>query len=298
MKHIRFSLAARAATLVLACGLYGTASAAIDNSIKLDAQSVVDKFNSMNGGQGMVFDYQRYRITPIFPISHRITPNQNYEFPDLSAYGTRGYFSTMRAASNITVNDNNNNSFSGTGSAILSYNPYRGITTAYDNVASSEITLSVGAAYLYTKWALEGKYGGPAMHNDYWKAEVQTANTNFANAWSILGNRDKIRLDTSGDKNLGLGLWNDSNPVLQDLLNINSSKSYWLAPYDPGKYYTEIGYYSVFVMNNRRPGNDSLMNMLYVANMNPVPEPETYAMMLAGLGLIGVIARRRRSKDQ
>ncbi|GJI98651.1 hypothetical protein RugamoR57_53690 [Duganella caerulea] len=26
----------------------------------------------------------------------------------------------------------------------------------------------------------------------------------------------------------------------------------------------------------------------------PVPEPETYAMMLAGLGLVGVIARRRR----
>ena len=28
----------------------------------------------------------------------------------------------------------------------------------------------------------------------------------------------------------------------------------------------------------------------------PVPEPETYAMMLAGLGLMGAIARRRKSK--
>lgn len=26
----------------------------------------------------------------------------------------------------------------------------------------------------------------------------------------------------------------------------------------------------------------------------PVPEPETYAMLLAGLGLMGVIARRRK----
>jgi len=26
-----------------------------------------------------------------------------------------------------------------------------------------------------------------------------------------------------------------------------------------------------------------------------VPEPETYAMLLAGLGLVGAIARRRRS---
>lgn len=29
-----------------------------------------------------------------------------------------------------------------------------------------------------------------------------------------------------------------------------------------------------------------------------VPEPETYAMMLAGLGLMGVVARRRKSKQQ
>jgi hypothetical protein len=26
----------------------------------------------------------------------------------------------------------------------------------------------------------------------------------------------------------------------------------------------------------------------------PVPEPETYAMMMAGLGMMGFIARRRR----
>jgi hypothetical protein len=29
-----------------------------------------------------------------------------------------------------------------------------------------------------------------------------------------------------------------------------------------------------------------------------VPEPETYAMMMAGLGLMGVVARRRKSKQQ
>ena len=28
----------------------------------------------------------------------------------------------------------------------------------------------------------------------------------------------------------------------------------------------------------------------------PIPEPETYALFLAGLGLLGVVARRRRQK--
>ncbi|MEK7708235.1 MAG: FxDxF family PEP-CTERM protein, partial [Pseudomonadota bacterium] len=28
-------------------------------------------------------------------------------------------------------------------------------------------------------------------------------------------------------------------------------------------------------------------------NISPIPEPETYAMLLAGLGLIGFSARRR-----
>ncbi len=32
------------------------------------------------------------------------------------------------------------------------------------------------------------------------------------------------------------------------------------------------------------------------ANISPVPEPETYAMLLAGLGLMGGMARRRKQK--
>ena len=34
----------------------------------------------------------------------------------------------------------------------------------------------------------------------------------------------------------------------------------------------------------------------YEADAAPVPEPETYAMMLAGLGLLGVMSRRRKQK--
>jgi len=41
--------------------------------------------------------------------------------------------------------------------------------------------------------------------------------------------------------------------------------------------------------------NDVLIRMTNVGGSPPpIPEPETYAMMLAGLGLIGAVARRRR----
>jgi len=35
-----------------------------------------------------------------------------------------------------------------------------------------------------------------------------------------------------------------------------------------------------------------------VGTVMPVPEPQTYALMLAGLGLMGFVARRRRSKQE
>jgi hypothetical protein len=41
---------------------------------------------------------------------------------------------------------------------------------------------------------------------------------------------------------------------------------------------------------SRTPGEQFILSA-------PVPEPETYAMMLAGLGLMGFIARRRRERD-
>ena len=50
-------------------------------------------------------------------------------------------------------------------------------------------------------------------------------------------------------------------------------------------------------------GNTTIANGFYNAAVNfnnslaPIPEPETYAMMLAGLGLMGFVARRRRQKD-
>ena len=45
----------------------------------------------------------------------------------------------------------------------------------------------------------------------------------------------------------------------------------------------------------QRYGYGNTNTVFTVTNIAPVPEPETYAMLLAGLGLLGFIARRKKS---
>ncbi|MCM8612678.1 PEP-CTERM sorting domain-containing protein [Accumulibacter sp.] len=44
-------------------------------------------------------------------------------------------------------------------------------------------------------------------------------------------------------------------------------------------------------------GQDKATGDLLSREIPPIPEPETYAMMLAGMGLVGFIARRRRAEQ-
>ena len=41
-------------------------------------------------------------------------------------------------------------------------------------------------------------------------------------------------------------------------------------------------------------GSPSVLQIIFPSDVQPVPEPETYAMLLAGLGLMGFTARRRK----
>jgi hypothetical protein len=308
MNHAKSMLLAKAAALVFACGTYGVASAKIVEGVSLGAWDVVNQFNSMNYGQGLLFSHAQKG-----GIYYQIFPTG--QLPDLSAYPkdprlSQRYFMTMKAARGITINAYD--AYVAAGKL-----HYDGSTTkAYDPTVAYPTTLSVGAAFIYTNF-IQGSYGGPFMnyssstypyHTDRYGKTDMVKGKQFYDAWSILTNQDRIRLGTSS--NLGLSLWGSSqsnNYILQSLLSMNNDKSYWLAPYDPDKLYTEIGYYSVFSMNTTRVSTNPLYNvggpatsMLYLVDMTPtlIPEPETYVMMLAGLGVIGAIARRRRSQTK
>lgn len=50
-----------------------------------------------------------------------------------------------------------------------------------------------------------------------------------------------------------------------------------------------------FTFNTANPGG--LSNLALYSTTAPVPEPESYALMLAGLSVIGFVARRRRPRD-
>ncbi|HUG22671.1 PEP-CTERM sorting domain-containing protein [Piscinibacter sp.] len=60
--------------------------------------------------------------------------------------------------------------------------------------------------------------------------------------------------------------------------------------------YTKNGEYDFVLGFNDGSVNDADYDDLVVGfNVTTVPEPETYALMLAGLGVVGFVARRRRA---
>lgn len=84
-----------------------------------------------------------------------------------------------------------------------------------------------------------------------------------------------------------------------DLLDAGEGLARWASNGTQGSEFTGL-YFSetdpnVAYVNIQHPtsGNDRLIQITATA---PVPEPETYAMLLAGLGLMGATARRRNRK--
>lgn len=54
-----------------------------------------------------------------------------------------------------------------------------------------------------------------------------------------------------------------------------------------------VNFFQVTIENQPSTGNPTSVVLSGVVDATPVPEPSTYAMFLAGLGLIGFVARRR-----
>ncbi|MEQ1600479.1 MAG: PEP-CTERM sorting domain-containing protein [Methylophilaceae bacterium] len=88
---------------------------------------------------------------------------------------------------------------------------------------------------------------------------------------------------------LSVQLFNSSN-VLIDNLDDNTGSSSEIKV-GSGNYAAGLDYY--FKVTGNANGSLGGKYVFSVATL-PVPEPETYAMLLAGLGLLGAVARRRK----
>ena len=92
---------------------------------------------------------------------------------------------------------------------------------------------------------------------------------------------------TSVMQNLGLELWTNASPpsLLGSATGSGSSFSLNNITLTPGQQY----YYLVTGAATGTAGG----TYNFIASASPVPEPETYALFLAGLAAIGFVARRR-----
>jgi hypothetical protein len=72
--------------------------------------------------------------------------------------------------------------------------------------------------------------------------------------------------------------------------------------YKFGGDYDSIDHHAILAGNDSNPGPGDIGTYLGAqngaANIAAVPEPETYAMLLAGLGLVFGLSRRRRTQDR
>ena len=254
------------ALAVLVC--FGTLIVQNEAKADLSPSEIVSQFNALNSGSGLSFTYATTNNEA------RITNNAGATFTATDAYAmatgaTTSVFKSFCVESGVTITN---------GQRYYAQLNYSGNTTRN----SSGTALTLGAAYLYQKFATNTLPG-------------YTPN-NATNAAAL---QQAIYLLTG---QASTATWTN-NTYLQALLSVNSSQSHWLESYDPGRLYSEIGNFSVFVMQVTAQNNGSnAQDFVYVARAtfgggSQVPEPATVLLwLLGGAGSLGTAYAKKRRK--
>lgn len=191
-----------------------------------------------------------------------------------------------------------------------------GAQAATTLVNGSFETNNVGGGYLYAGWGVtaEGwsfKDGaGVSANNTAWSGQT-TDGSYFAFLQNSASVKQTINVDSAADLAFSFGLaqrsaWNSggaqSIAVTLDDVVIGSFTPYADAGWDVWKSYsvsatnvTTGEHVLSFVGLNPNHAADTAVFLDSVSlSVTPVPEPETYAMLLVGLGAVGCLKRRKQ----
>lgn len=237
-----------------------------------NATNFTNSFNSMNSGQGFKYNYTT--VGSELELSN----TSGYTQADFSAYtgyntGGSNYMRTFCIEPNVTT---------------IAYNGYAKVN--YQNgqsKTSSGATINLGTAALYSQFA-----AGTLQNFNY--TNSATRNSDYV----ALKTAIHVTMELSGYSSYN---WS-GNKFLNQLLTINSDKSYWTGAYDPNNYYAEVGDYAVFALNVYSANGTGTQDFIYVTNATyggggdgGVPEPAT--ILFWSLGTLGFAGASWRKKQ-
>lgn len=257
----------------------------------MQTQQIVDRFNSMNSGNGYLF---RSVTNNTFFSTSRGTGedqlvNQGTDMADRSAYTdlTSGldYFQTF------CVNPLQDFIAGQTNAGKLDYNSTNGTTSTKEPPHS----LTVGTAWLYKEFVTEGLTG-------YYEYSYGTNRANSAvelqdAIYYLMGFGERMKVTANNAT-----AWT-TNTYLALLDNMSGyNRAFWQATYDPASNYGGLmDDIQVFVMQNsfvqRNPDVTIRQDVLYAIRSggSDVPEPASLLLWtLGGLGVTSVAYRKRR----
>ena len=186
--------------------------------------------------------------------------------------------------------------------------PYGSGTTTFDLGTTTPATASGPVASSFSTSFSGASYSGGELFNT-----VSTGISGLAarpvgstgNFWSLEGGQSGLVTFAAPISYFGF-LWGSPDPIGWNTVSFYHGSTL-LGTYDgtlvsSNNLWTSTGYFNVSTGNG-----PTITSISFSANQNAfetdnhsfttaVPEPETYAMMMAGLGLIGVVARRRKQK--
>jgi probable HAF family extracellular repeat protein len=119
--------------------------------------------------------------------------------------------------------------------------------------------------------------------------DLGTIGASYRESWAIgINNSSQVAGDSiTSDGTFRATIWNGTTPTdLNNFLDASDVSAGW---YLVGARDINDNGWIVGIASN------TITGVTHAFLLTPVPEPETYAMFMAGLGLMGLIARRRKN---